>query len=109
MKSHYIANAGDANAVARKVARAEIERQKATVCPACEQSIANQVAAVMCKALNVRYGFGKERLRQIITDTENLFELCAIDGKRFQATQAVGWLRDAMGIDLEGRDAKRTD
>ena len=69
-------------------------------CPQCEQSIANQVAAVMCKALSIRYGFGKERLRQIITDTENLFELCAVDGKRFQATQAVEWLRDAMGIDL---------
>ena len=100
MKSRYIASGGDANSVARKVAREEIEKQMKERCPKCEQSIANQVAAVMCKALNVRYGFGKERLRQIITDTESLFELCAIDGKRFQATQAVIWLRDAMGIDL---------
>ena len=100
MKSRYIASGGDANTVARKVAREEIEKQMKERCPQCEQSIANQVAAVMCKALNVRYGFGKERLRQIITDTENLFELCAVDGKRFQATQAVEWLRDAMGIDL---------
>lgn len=100
MKSRYIASGGDANSVARKVAREEIEKQMKERCPQCEQSIANQVAAVMCKALNIRYGFGKERLRQIITDTENLFELCAVDGKRFQATQAVDWLRDAMGIDL---------
>ena len=100
MKSRWIASGGDANAIARKVAREEIEKQMKERCPQCEQSIANQVAAVMCKALNVRYGFGKELLRQIITDTENLFELCAIDGKRFNATQCVDWLRDAMGIDL---------
>ena len=101
MKSRYIASGGDANSVARKVAREEIEKHTKEICPSCQQNIANQVAAVMCKALNVRYGFGKERLRQIITDTETLFELCAVDGKRFQATQAVEWLRDAMGIDLE--------
>lgn len=100
MKSRYIANTGDANAVARKVAREEIEKHTKEICPSCQQNIANQVAAVMCKALNVRYGFGKERLRQIITDTENLFELCAVDGKRFQATQAVEWLK-SIGIDLE--------
>ena len=100
MKSNYIANKGDQRKLALEVAKKEIERQKATVCVSCEQSIANQVAAVMCKALNVRYGFGKERLRQIITDTENLFELCAIDGKRFNAVQAVEWLK-SIGIDLE--------
>lgn len=100
MKSNYIGNKSDQRKLALEVAKEEIERQKATVCVSCEQSIANQVAAVMCKALNIRYGFGKERLRQIVTDTENLFELCAIDGKRFNAVQAVEWLRDAMGIDL---------
>lgn len=100
MKSNYLSSRGDFNSASREIARQEIEKQKATVCPACEQMIANQVAAVMCKALNVRYGFGKERLRQIITDTENLFELCAVDGKRFNAIQCVDWLRDAMGIDL---------
>ncbi len=101
MKSNYLANRGDFNSASREIARQEIERQKATVCPQCEQNIANQVAAVMCKALNIRYGFGKARLQQIITDTENLFELCAIDGKRFNAVQAVEWLKNAMGIDLE--------
>ena len=100
MKSHYIANTGDANAVARKVARTEIEKHTKEICPSCQQSIANQVAAVMCKALNIRYGFSKQRLETIIRDTENLFSLCAVDGKRFNAVQAVEWLRDAMGIDL---------
>ena len=100
MKSNYLTSGSDYAKASREIARQEIEKHKKTVCVSCEQSIANQVAAVMCKALNVRYGFGKERLRQIITDTENLFELCAVDGKRFNAVQAVEWLRDAMGIDL---------
>lgn len=102
MKSYYATSRGDFNSASREIARQEIERQKATVCPKCEQNIANQVAAVMCKALSIRYGFGKERLRQIIADTENLFELCAIDGKRFNAVQTVEWLR-GIGIDLENR------
>lgn len=104
MKSHYLANKGEQKRIAMEVAREEMERQKKLICPACEQSIANQVAAVMCKALQVRYGFGKQRLQQIITDTETLFEVCAIDGKRFNATQCVEWLRDAMGIDLENQN-----
>ena len=101
MKSNYLTSGSDYRKASYAVAKAEIDKITQERCPVCQQSIANQVAAVMCKALNVRYGFGKERLRQIITDTENLFELCAVDGKRFQATQAVEWLRDAMGIDLE--------
>lgn len=100
MKSRWIASGGDANAIARKVAREEIEKQMKERCPQCEKSIGNQVAAVICKVLHDNYGFGKTRLQQIITDTESLFELCAADGKRFCATQCVDWLRDAMGIDL---------
>ena len=88
MKAHYIANQSEQRKLAVEVAKEEIKRQKAEVCPGCEQNTANQVAAVMCKALNTRYGFGKERLKQVITDAENLFELCAIDGKRFNAGQA---------------------
>lgn len=100
MKSRYIASKTESEKIAIRIAREEVERQKKQVCPACEQSIANQVAAVMCKALSVRYGFGKQRLQQIITDTENLFAVCAADGKRFKATQCIEWLRDAMLIDL---------
>ena len=100
MKSNYLTSGTDYAKASRAVAKAEIDKIVQERCPGCQQSVANQVAAVMCKALNIRYGFGKERLRQIITDTENLFELCAVDGKRFNAVQAVKWLRDAMGIDL---------
>lgn len=100
MKANYLATKGDQKRMAMEVAKEEMERQKKLVCPACEQSVANQVAAVMCKALSVRYGFGKQRLQQIITDTENLFAVCAADGKRFKATQCIEWLR-SIGIDLE--------
>lgn len=100
MKSRYIASKTESEKIAIRIAREEVERQKKLVCPACEQSVANQVAAVMCKALNVRHGFGKQRLQQIITDTENLFAVCAADGKRFKATQCIEWLR-SIGIDLE--------
>lgn len=100
MKAYYIGNKSDYNKIAMQVAREEVERQKADVCPACEKNIGDQVLAVTLKALQVRYGFGKKRMEVIVQDVENLFSLCAIDGKRFQATQAVEWLRDAMGIDL---------
>lgn len=100
MKSNYLTSGTDYAKASRAVAKAEIDKIVQERCPQCEQSIANQVAAVMCKALSIRYGFGKQRLETIIHDTENLFELCAVDGKRFQATQAIIWLRDAMGIDL---------
>lgn len=100
MKANYIGNKSDYNKLAMQVAREEVERQKADVCPSCEKNIGDQVLAVTCKALQVRYGFGKQRLQQIVQDVENLFSLCAVDGKRFNAVQAVEWLRDAMGIDL---------
>ena len=100
MKSNYLTSGTDYAKASRAVAKAEIDKIVQERCPVCQQSIANQVAAVMCKALAVRYGFGKQRLQQIITDTENLFAVCAADGKRFNAVQAVEWLRDAMGIDL---------
>lgn len=105
MKSRYIASKTESEKIAIRIAREEVEWQKKLVCPACEQSIANQVAAVMCKALSVRYGFGKQRLQQIITDTENLFAVCAADGKRFKATQCIEWLR-SIGIDLEKESEK---
>ncbi len=100
MKSNYIANRSDQRKLALEVAKEEIERQKATVCVNCEQSIGNQVIAMVLKVLHDEYGFGKQRLQNVIECTEGLFLLCAVDGKRFQATQAVEWLK-SIGIDLE--------
>lgn len=104
MKANYLANKSEQRRMAYEVAKEEIERQKATVCVNCEKSIGNQVVAVMCKALSVRYGFGKRRLQQIIDDAEDLFSLCGDDlqfgGKRYHATDAVDWLK-SIGIDLE--------
>ena len=84
-----------------QVAREEVERQKAEICPACEEGVANQVAAVMCRVLATEFGFGKKRLEKLIDCTEGLFQLCATDGKRYCATQCIEWLKDSMGIDLE--------
>lgn len=106
MKSNYLTSGSDYRKASYAVAKAEIDKITQERCPACQQSIANQVCAVMCKALAVRYGFGKKRLEQIITDAENLFELCAINGDQFNATQAVEWLKNAMGIDL-GKDRNK--
>ena len=101
MKANYIGSKSDYNKLAMQVAREEVEKQKAEICPACEKAIGDQVLAVVCKALQVRYGFGRQRLQQIVDDTQNLFDLCAIDGKRYNALQAVDWLR-SIGIDLNG-------
>lgn len=100
MKANYIGNKSDYNKLAMQVAREEVERQKADVCPACEKNIGDQVLAVTLKALHDEFGFGKQRLQKIVCDVENIFSLCSIDGKRFNAVQAVEWLRDAMEIDL---------
>ena len=96
MKSNYVKTTQDA----RKIAREEIDRQMQTVCAKCEQDIGNQVVAVMCRALHIRYGFGKDRLTALLRETQDLFDLCNTD-RRFKATQAVEWLRDCIGIDLE--------
>jgi hypothetical protein len=105
VKAYYIGNKGDQRKLALEVAKEEIERQKATVCVNCEQSIGNQVMAMVLKVLHDEYGFGKQRLQNVIECTEGLFLLCAVDGKRFNAVQAVMWLKDSMGIDL-GSDNK---
>ena len=100
MKAKYLRSKGEQRRMAYEVAKEEIERQKADVCPECQNNIGRQVLAVVCKALQVRYGFGKHRLQQVVDDTENLFSLCSVDGKRFQATACVDWLK-SIGIDLE--------
>ena len=106
MKANYLSSRGDFNSASREIARQEIEKQKAEFCPACQQHIGNQVAAVMCKALAINHGFGKKRLKALISETEWLFELCDLDGKHWKATDCIKWLRDEMGIDLErGSDA----
>lgn len=55
---------------------------------------------MICKVLHDDFGFGKSRLQKVIDSTENLFSLCEMDGERFSAIQAVEWMRDAIGIDL---------
>lgn len=101
MKSNYLTSGSDYRKASYAVAKAEIDKITQERCPVCQQSIANQVAAVMCRALALNHGFGKKRLKNLIKETEWLFELCDMDGKKYKATDCIEWLRDAMGIDLE--------
>lgn len=100
MKSNYIANKSDQRKLALEVAKEEIERQKLTVCKNCEKNIGDQVLAVVCKALATNHGFGKKRLKALVSETQWLFDLCELDGKRYKAIDCVKWLKDSMGIDL---------
>lgn len=99
MKANYLKNKSDQRKMAYEVAKEEIERQKAEICPKCEQNIGNQVMAMILKVLHDDYGFGMKRMKDVIDKTELLFSLCAMDGKKFQSTQAVDWLK-SIGIDL---------
>ena len=100
MKANYLKSKSDQRRMAYQVAKEEIEKQKQKICPACENRIGQQVTAMICKVLHDEFGFGKSRLQKVIDSTENLFSLCEVDGERFSAVQAVEWMRDAMGIDL---------
>lgn len=100
MKARYIASKTESEKVAIRIAREEVERQKKLVCPDCQNRIGQQVTAMICKALHDEFGFGKSRLQKVIDSTENLFSLCEMDGERFSAVQAVEWMKDSMGIDL---------
>lgn len=100
MKSNYLANGSDFRKAYYDIAKEAIENEKRTVCPVCEKSIGDQVLAVVLKVLNMEYGFGKARLQKVIDSTEGLFQLCAKDGRKYQATQCIDWLRE-IGIDLE--------
>lgn len=102
MKANYLSSRGDFNSASREIARQEIENQKATVCPACEQSIGNQVTAVLLKVLHDNYGFGRKKLENVMEHANMLFDMCRMDGKRYKATDCIKWLK-SIGIDLEAR------
>lgn len=99
MKSRYIQSKTESEKIAAKVAREEIERQKAEFCPKCQARMEQQTIAVICKALNTRFGFGKKRLQELISCSEGLGIFLHDSGSDYQI--AVDWLRDKIGIDLE--------
>ena len=101
MKANYIASKGDLKRASLESAKEELERQKQEVCPACEQYIGKQVTAVLLKVLHDQYGFGKRKLKNVMEYANGLFELCRKDGKKYQATQCIDWLKEEMGIDLD--------
>ncbi len=101
MRANYTHNRSDMKRMAMEVAKEELERQKQTICPACEQYIGQQVTAVLLKVLHDQYGFGKRKLKNVMEHANGLFELCRYNPDMFQATQCMVWLKDEMGIDLD--------
>lgn len=100
MRSNVLLSKSDMRKMSMEVAREELARQKNEICPACEQSIGNQVTAVLLKVLHDQYGFGKRKMQNVMDYANGIFDLCRRDGDRFQATQCVEWLK-SIGIDLE--------
>lgn len=100
MRSRYIASKTESEKIAIRIAREEIKRQMETFCPACQQRMEAQTIAVMCKALNARYGFGAKRLKELIDCAEGLGVYIYENGAKYD--NAVKWLKDEMGINLEG-------
>lgn len=106
IKSNYIRSRSETERIAREAARAELKKQKQTICPECEEMITNQVCAVMCMALHNAFGFGKVRLERLLQSAQGL--AIYINGKHPEGLEkkdytpqvAVEWLKD-IGIDLE--------
>ena len=98
MKANYLSSRGDFNSASREIARQEIEKYKKTVCVSCEQNIANQVAAVMCRALALNHGFGKKRLCDIM-DRMNTIML-----ETFTTADAVQKVYKQLGLRFSEED-----
>ncbi len=104
IRSNYIRSRSETERIAREAAKAELKKQKQTICPECEQMITNQVCAVMCKALHDRYGFGKKRLSELLSLAQGFADFLNgkhPDGKEYTPIAAVEWLKTRYGIDLE--------
>ena len=99
MKSNYIRSKSETEQISRKAAREEIKRQMETFCPACQSRMEAQTIAVICKALNSQFGFGKKRLRDVIDSAEALGTMIHENGDNYAG--AIEWLKKVMGIDLE--------
>lgn len=97
MKSNYIGNKSDYNKIAMQVAREEVERQKAVICPECEKKMGDQVLAVTLLALKQEFGFGASRLQKVVDAVDNIFSLCDLDGKNTNATMAIDIIK-SMGV-----------
>ena len=99
MKSNYIRNGGaESRQMLREVAKEEIRKQKAEFCPGCEEQIQTQIAALLCRVLHDRFGFGTKRLTELLKLARGL-DIITVDGHKDDSIW-VDWLRDSMGIVL---------
>ena len=77
MRSGYLKSKSEYKRSMIEVARDEIAKQKAELCPECEKRVTNQVAATFCKYLHDRYGFGRKRLIDMLTTAQDMANMNA--------------------------------
>lgn len=99
MRSGYLKSKSEYKRSMVEVARQEIAKQKAEICPECEKRVTNQVAATFCKYLHDRYGFGRKRLLELLTTTQDMAALNANAGGT--AKDAQEWLEQFIGMTLD--------
>lgn len=106
MKSNWIRKGGaEQRQMFREIAKEEIKKQKAEFCPGCQERMAAQAIAVICKALHDRYGFGKARLAELIDCAEGFGQFLHDSGDKYD--DAVRWMEDKMGIVLIQKEGQK--
>lgn len=101
MKSNYIQNRGQSERIAKQVAREEIARQKAFMCPDCQMNTVYQTLATAFVILQRRYRFTAKTLNAIKNDIEDEFTLMETGflGRDYTANQLVQALQE-IGVDF---------
>ena len=102
MKSNWIRKGGaEQRQMFREIAKEEIAKQKKEFCPGCQERMAAQAIAVVCKALHDRYGFGKARIAELISCAEGFGQFLHDSGDKYD--DAVRWMEEKMDIVLIGQ------
>lgn len=105
MRSNYFRKDGaETRQMFREIAKDEIKKQKADFCPGCQERMAAQAIAVVCKALHDRYGFGKARLAELLDCAEGFGQFLHDSGDKYD--DAVKWMHEKMGIVLVQTERK---
>ena len=99
MRSGYLKSKSEYKRSMIEVARDEIAKQKAELCPECEKRVTNQVAATFCKYLHDRYGFGRKRLIDMLTTAQDMANMNASAGGT--AKDAQEWLEKYIGMKMD--------
>jgi hypothetical protein len=100
MKSNYMRIGGaEHRQKMREICKEEIERQKRDFCPDCEEQIQARVIALLCHTLHTMYGFGRERLTNLLLGASGTDQY-TVNELRTSDEIWVEWLEEKMGIKL---------